>query len=474
MLINRKKFIFLFLFIVFLFGNCKNQSPPDWDLCRQHTSSNSSESTLSSSDHLVVYLDTSASMSGYVSEKNKSSFSIAADKETIFSKTLLELRTLVSSLNPQPAISLREVSSEIGSPISDDLSISRAAFTRNLYSGKETNLAGAIDLFTRPLDAAKNPPRFHILITDGVQSSKEQNTGTACDRGSDWRCINIKVKQLLDKGWNGSILGIKSEFQGIVYSEINGQKLPYNSGSSIDKFRPFYLYIFSPDKAEVEKVIDGLKSRLTQLAQENKIEAGKLFREYPLSQNLTENKISAVATTAKEDSGFLQVRQEDESKTEFDILVDTKTESAGEKNFTIKINIPWNKHATDMGNPKDIFNLIQWNLVKIPLEENEKHRYPELKKIGEALLTENQVEIRFSARWQDGIGPRDWRMYHLVGSINPQTMPPWVKSWSTKDDTNTENSSRTLNLESSFANLWDNAAVRKYKIAEVCLRVGDK
>jgi hypothetical protein len=468
------KYLLLLLLICLGFNGCGGSpDPPAWDTCVK-TKPASKETNFPASNHLVVYLDTSASMSGYIAGREASSFALAPDKETIYTKTLLELRTIVTSLSPQPTVLLREVSSGISQPSSDDLNISRAAFSKNIYAGKETNLAEAIKTFTQPLDAStdNNPPGFHILVTDGVQSTDSQKGSVACNSGSDWRCVKSRVKELLDNGWSGSILGIKSEYQGYIFPEISKGKFLYDSGKNIDNFRPFYLYILSPNQAEVEKIISSLKKRLNQIAEENNISKEQLFHEYPLLPQLAESNLVASADTPPD--SLLQVLQDDENRAQFTVRVDTSTESKGYKPFSIKIKLPWTGHALDMGTPQEIFKLIKWELIQVPTAENNSHRYPEIKKESESLLNENEVEIKFTTGWQKDIGLKDWRMYRLVGTLNTEAMPPWITKWSTRDDSRQASGNKTLNLESSFANLWDNKVLRDYAIAEVCFRVGDK
>ena len=138
-------------------------------------------------DNLVVYLDTSASMAGYVSPNGKTAFAATPDG-TIFSKTLLELRNVITSLSPQPQVVVRKVDAEVSAPSFSDLDLSKASLDRSFYNGRETNLAGAIKSFAETLDKNaddKSPPRFHILVTDGVQSADKNNAALNCAQGSD-------------------------------------------------------------------------------------------------------------------------------------------------------------------------------------------------------------------------------------------------------------------------------------------------
>ena len=184
------------------------------------------------------------------------------------------------------------------------MDLSQAAVNRSLYAGKETNLAGAIKTFSEPLDQnaeVKSPPRFHILVTDSVQSSDKNNASAGCAQGSDSFCVKKQLLELVNNGWGGAILGMKSEFDGNVYSEIAHKAVPYSSGKDANKFRPFYLYIFSPDRAALDKLVDSLRQRLTPLGREDTL------REYALTSDYA----NGAAT--------IEIRQDDKTKDLLDV-----------------------------------------------------------------------------------------------------------------------------------------------------------
>lgn len=111
-----------------LFGCPPNGNyPPPWDLCQPVKKTAATSEPVPVTDHLVVYLDTSASMAGYVSPNGKTIFAAAPDGNTIFSKTLLELRNVVTTLSPQPQVAVRTVDTNISAPSFSDLQLSKAA-----------------------------------------------------------------------------------------------------------------------------------------------------------------------------------------------------------------------------------------------------------------------------------------------------------------------------------------------------------
>ena len=93
-------------------------------------------------NELVVYLDTSASMAGYVTR----------DGQSIFGKTLRELRFATGTFaNSDARVLVRRIASDIG-PALADMELTSASQDQNIYRGGETNLAGAIRSFRSSYD----------------------------------------------------------------------------------------------------------------------------------------------------------------------------------------------------------------------------------------------------------------------------------------------------------------------------------
>ena len=241
--------VLVFLSISLLTG-CSNSAadPPSWKICEDiQTKQTTVKSDVATTDHLVVYLDTSASMAGYVSPDGAARFAIAPDERTIYSKTLLELRNVVTLLSPQPQVVVRRVDVGVSEELMPDSKLSEAALTRGFFNGSQTDLAGAVRKFSEPLvksEENKDPPRFHILVTDGVQSTTKQSVEPNCDKGSDSFCVKKELLKLLNNGWSGTIIGLRGEFQGNVYSEISKRPVPFSSKKTRHSFARFF-YIFS-------------------------------------------------------------------------------------------------------------------------------------------------------------------------------------------------------------------------------------
>lgn len=455
--------------------------PPRWDLCQTASEPPVAEHVIPTTDQLVVYLDTSASMAGYVSPNGKSAFSVAPDGNTVFSNTLLELRNVVTTLSPQPKVVVRKVDTRVSTPSYSDLDLSEAAISRSIYTGKETNLAGAIKTFSERLaetgDAHGDgetaaPPRFHILVTDGVQSSDESKVGVECSKGSDSFCVKKQLLELINSGWGGAILGLRSEFQGNVYSEVAHTAVNYASGKTRVKFRPFYLYVFSPDRAALDGLVGALRQRLAPLMPDEGL------REYALTANYSAGPGSIEIAQEKQTKELLEVRQAKIKEGEMPritVKAGLDTASKGVQQFVLTMSPVWSSDARAAGSADEMSGMIKWELrSSFPEKEDAALRYPVFNLVKQE-MKDGKVELTFETGWDKAPGDTAWRMYHLIGRLDvDKPAPPWVSYWTTNLDTTVETANKTLNIESSLAGLWKNSAFEGHPIAEACIRVGEK
>lgn len=472
------KFVFsiiiISLTIVLISCGGGNSDPPRWDSCQStKKSAVVTNQPIPTTENLVVYLDTSASMAGYVSPNGKTVFAAAPDGNTVFSKTLLELRNVVTTLSPQPQVVIRRVDTNVSVPSFSDLDLSQASINRSFYVGKETNLAGAIKSFSEPLDpnSETKSPRFHILVTDGVQSSDRNNTSLNCAQGSDSFCVKKQLLELVNNGWGGAVLGLRGEFQGDVYSEVANKVVPFSSGKDANKFRPFYLYIFSPDRAALDKLVDSLRQRLAPLGREDAL------REYALTTDYTNGAATVEVQQDDKTKNLLEVTKETNEDCANSCVVvktDLDTETEGEQQFVLSVKPAWTNHALAAGSPDELAQLIKWELNLLDTEkESNEFRYPNFDRVKQE-INNGSVELTFKTSWARDNGSTAWRMYHLVGKLDTgKNSPPWVAAWTTNLDTTVDAANKTLNIESSLANLWRNSALENYPVAEVCLRVGE-
>ena len=419
------------------------------------------------------------------SPDGKNKFALAKDDLTIFSHALLELRQVVTTISPNINVVTRKVDTNVGPPSSNDLELSQAALNRTTFNGEETDLAGAINTFATPLlnaseenQTADAPlPRFHILVTDGAQSTQQQRTDTSCTKGSDYVCVKRQILALLEKGWGGTVIGIKSEFGGKVYSEIQkGLSIQYTSTTNkAETYRPFYLYIFSPDRAGLEKLVTNFKERIRPFLASN-----DSLREFPLS-SLYANGMAKVEIKlegkAKDYVESTIYKSKDEEQVRVELLVDlnTQRQNIGMQTVPLKVTIPWSSQATDTGTETELLKLLKWELIEVNDEKKSKkenHRFPELKLVKTEVNEQGQVEI--SVGWSPQTGTPDWKMYRLVGRLNAEkVVPVWVKHWSIQTDIKHEDAMKTLNLETSLTGLANNSLLKEQIVAEFCIRVGE-
>lgn len=475
---------------------CGWPSPPNWkDIVV--TPEAVSENVLETTDHLVIYLDVSSSMAGYVSPDGAKSFGSAPDGQTVFSHTLQELRNIITSLNTPVSVVFRQVHSSVSEPSFNDLELNDASINRGIYGGGETNIAGAISLFSKPVTGSQShnsvsgalkevredkpapAARFHVLITDGVQSTRGRQEDTSCASGSDYVCVKNAIFNLLKSGWAGTILGIKSEFRGKIYSEVSkGHSIYYESRKQDPKTcRPFYLYIFSSSPSALDNLVESILKRLQPLLD------GDGIREYVLTSPYSEGFAAGEMTIPKESSEYLEKsKAKREEPVGLTLRVSLNTEKTGPMPFTISVNIPWSIHARGSGTPQELASLLRWELNPIYPKAGgsqggkQQARYPEVKILNTQVDSSGQVVFTASAQWPQSAGDPKWRAYRLEGrlDVKKQQAPPWVYQWSTNLDTTIEAANKTLNLETTLSNLWRNTALEKQVVAEVYLRVGPK
>lgn len=472
-----------FIFIIFFTG-CP-QRAPEWEKCVQACGrviaekfpNTSSDTPPNVTDNIVVYLDMSKSMRGFVAPREGKNFAASENGQTIYTKTLLELKNAAGLISPDYSVSLRRVTKQLSDPVFNALEISAGAIKRDeIYQGDDTDLALAVQSFTQHLKTSDpGPPRFHILVTDGVQSS------AGCTQNSDPRCLKEQILRLIGKkaaNWSTAIIGIRSEFDGLVYSEVlPGRSFDYQSGKLLPGFRPFYLYVFSADQDELNKFVDSLKENLLKL-KPGDVKDEDFLREFPVTDNYTRylnGNVTATSTT--DEAGSLLTLTPDKAPDEnpaFTIKVSTDTEESGAAKFAVTADLPWRQNTHLMGTKQELSEIITWELVncsEIPAES----RYPFIRKLTDAeYKVDGKVTLHLETGWVKDVGTRGWRTSVIIGRINTDKMAPkWVGEWSTQTDTNPRDASKTLNLIESLGNLWRNGAIQNQVVAKIYLRTGE-
>ena len=474
------------LAVSLLLSACAQAPPAFSELMKDDPIANPQpDSTLTNTTNdLVVYLDTSRSMAGYLTQDNLT--------PSVFSRTLQELRNVSTMLSPPLNVRVRRISSAVSDPLNDTF-LSEAAITQRIFNGSETNLTAAIDTFDLPVEleasesagsslnqkiadqdptvaqAAKPPARFHILVTDGVQSSRQSKDAT-CAAASDQICVRKKILGLLKNRWSAYVIGLRSEFKGNLYSEISRSAIPYAT-TDTESYRPFYLYLFSPDSEALDRLVSILSRRLRPLLP-------------------SDDGLRLVALTSKYSEGFgsaeLQIEPENSivsvAPTEIDpfratLKVSLEDEKGTPKQFSILARVNWTETIKDSGTPRELASIVKWDLVSVyPAKADAGAlRLPQLKLIATEPQSNGDMRLRLTASWPKANGRPSWRGYRLEGRLSlAQQTPAWVKQWSTDTDTTFDTGNRTLYLESALLGLWHNEEIENQVVSEMYLRVGAK
>lgn len=476
----------MLLSLLLLATTACSDRPPDWKVIERqnHSTPPPAAPSIETTNELVVYLDTSASMAGYVTK----------DGQSIFGKTLRELRFATGTFASSDAkVLVRRIASDIG-PALADMELTSASQDQNIYRGGETNLAGAIQSFRTPTTSASSTPaqtgrakasvsdspetepipRFHILVTDGVQSTRQGSATRDCATGSDQFCVRQKIGELLQAKWGGCILGLRADFHGKVYSEVNRSAIPYETHTNDPtSFRPFYLYVFSPDPQALDSLVASLKQRLRGL-----VPKSEPIRELNLSFPYTTGPAEFEAFVAKDARGFVE-RSKDRSgpPAKLTLRVAVDTEKSGAKPFAMVAKLPWSDHALDTANEAELAQLLTWKVEDVfpPPAETAGKRFPHVKIVQTHVDSPGQITIDATAGFNSGTGEPSWRVCRIQARLNlNQISPSWIKEWSVDLDTTREVGNRTFNLETALLGLWSASTTKDHVVAEAYLRIGPK
>jgi hypothetical protein len=456
---------------------CGRIDPVEWDVAGVSATPTPTPTPVNTSPNLVVYLDTSASMAGYVSQSG----------QNVFGSTLRALRDTVTSFKNPLDVAVRDVDISVKQPDPDGaLALQKASINPKIYGGGETDLAGAIGEFggarqkAAPAGDSEAAPedsplaRIHILVTDGVQSKKSQAGN--CLKGSDPTCVREKIINLLKAGWGAYVIGLRSQFHGTIYSEVSGAKIPYNSNDNrVQTFRPFYLYVFSPDRASLDEFVGVLRERLRAVAPKDTLRALALTSPY------SEAGVKAETVIPKESEESVELSEPEESPARLTFGVDPNVADSSPLSLTVAVDVPWSKNVLDSGSKQELSNALFWDVVQVyPAGEaaGGGKRYPVVKvksPSGVAPDEKGRLPVQLSVGWPRSTESPAWGIYRLRGRLDfgeDRDPLPWIRQWSTDLDTTADRGDRTLNLESILTSLLRNPVLEQQPVAEVYLRVG--
>jgi hypothetical protein len=485
----------MILLVVACASSCGREDPPDWEKIDMTSTATSTPAPPQTTDDLIVYLDTSGSMAGYATK----------DGQNVFGRTLRAVRDIATSFKQPVRVSVRYVAATVGNPDPDGaLALQKASINPGIYNGGETDLAGAINSFkprselpatqmsltgsanseATPVDTSQPgfppPARFHILITDGVQSTRGQNTKLACLKGSDATCVREKIINLIKQGWGGYVIGLRSQFHGKVYSETGGGSFVYDTPEgNWKRYRPFYLYIFSPDPAALDEFVDALRERVRPVTQ------GEWLRVLALTSPYVTEAAKAELTVPKESEDAVESSGEQgENPARFTIEVNRDKDEATPAPFTVAVIVPWSKQVQDSAPPKELVKLLRWAVEPIypqkdAVDSGSLRRYPTVKVANsgstQTLDTQGRVPVQLTVGWPRSTAKPSWGVYRLQAKLDlsmEHDPLPWIRQWSTDLDNSAEYADRTLDLETVLISLWRNPVLEQQKVTTVYLRIG--
>jgi hypothetical protein len=286
--------------------------------------------------------------------------------------------------------------------------------------------------------------------------------------------VRQKIGELLAANWGGCVLGIRADFHGKVYSEVNHSAIPYETRpNDPTTFRPFYLYIFSPDAHALDSLVNSLKDRLRPLLPQS-----EPLRELNLSFPYTNGSAEFDAVIPKETKAFIErTRERSGPPSRLTVRVDVDTEKSGAKPFSIVAKLQWSNHAVDTATEAELAQLLSWKVEPIypPEAERNRKRFPELKILGTHVDAPGQITIEGTVGFPAGTEKPSWCGYDLQGRLNlNQASPSWIKGWSIDLDTTREAGNRTFNLETALLGLWNSSMAKNQVVAEAYLRIGPK
>ncbi|HEX8620225.1 MAG TPA: hypothetical protein VF911_21780 [Thermoanaerobaculia bacterium] len=319
---------------------------------------------------------------------------------------------------------------------------------------------------------------IHVLVTDGVQSTGQSSSGggTNCDTGADQACVRNALTRWLSSGWSGSLIGLRSEFRGTIFSEVNRDNPGrprahrYESTPGVSAtFRPFYLYVLSPDAAALEEFIRIFKRRLRGEAPTT------VLRELPLHGRYTTS-AAATLTSMRTGSQIISVERGTAAAPERVTIRfeqrDAHETIAGPVTFGIRPR--WSANALDMASPRELARLLTWEVVPLDVPSGKsKGRLPELRILFTTARDDGSIDVQVTPVWPAGTRKKVWAFYAVRArmSLNEDT-PGWIREWSTNLDDSPEYGNRTLFLENAALGIWRRRDREPEVVAQILVRLG--
>ena len=458
--------------------------PPDWpvDLASGPKLNDQTQPVIAAND-LIFYIDGSQSMKGYLRSQVPARGSAAQNSgSTIYSRTLEGIHDVATRLQ-STNVHVRRVDSQVGR-LEDGLILEKAVSSQEFYSGSSTNLEAAIEEFAKPLSAKTvgpagsetpaPPALFHILVTDGVQS----------DRGGvDPTRFKESLKHLLESGWAGYVLGVRSQFAGSIWSEKRqGTRIEWESGDDTTRFRPFYVFVFSPDPVRLTAFAGELRTAVEQVAKAaGGGDAASLVREIHLGGEFVRGQARGGLEVGAASSKLLQAAPSEQDPVRLTLRVDESSDRYGPQELTVSFDgVEWTRYAQDCLIGEDIGALVEMTLTPVLLQDGaDRYAHPVLSFSGPPGVETDSLSLKMKVDWPASGEEKRWGIYRIEVRVTNKTLqsrpvPGWVVQWSTDDDglSSIDHCTKTYKLARALDVVWSSAKPDSRTLATAYLRVG--
>lgn len=394
-----------------------------------------------------IYIDGSESMKGFILD----------GKDSIYSKVLRSISTTFFNLAPLNSYKFGQRIIPLGS---GDL-WSRAN-QKEFYGEPETYLSDIIlTAISKPRD------RMSLIVTDGVQSKDKEGYNLS-------RVVDAIAKGI-GGGWYVEIIGIKSEFNGMVYSEYKPGIKFYYKGE-----RPFYIYVIANSSEALESCNKTLKSGLLGNLNLMIFNPTKgLVDNFSVEYNIAGSEYVTIITGSRVErkqkpAGTPEVmanRFEEPLSIWEDVWEDTP----------YPITLLWYNRVLDKSSVNFSNNLIL--IPPIDFAPRISAKYYDVSKskwisINERILylygkSYNKKYKKYQLDWRFKIPQKDgWYLFKIefYPVLSEVPLPQWVINWSTDVDIEAKYADKTLFL-ADLVNLLINRIGLKQRIGEFYLGI---
>lgn len=417
----------LVFFIFFLFSiiGCGGKSPNSDSILSSFP--HDTVFTESKTYHLNLYLDDSESMRGFVSDPKSTYCELTAN----IIQRVAETPIVTSDIYTIHTLDKKLFSSKT---ISD----------ANLYRAPSTPLDKTLQHILQTIRQNHDKELISIIVSDFVLSN---------DR--DISNFTMQLRELAKISPEFFLVGVKSSFDGWYFTEY-----PQVGKYKVDKgTRPFYFFVNTKTKKTLQMVKDKLLPhhssytfspsqhlvKVDSIQFEHSKEWGK--RKEVEFKPATYRNLASIFT-------FLRKKSEESRTTRFKIKVSPQDTTLHFTNSFFRFE----KEMVALDQKHKIIKKAQPNLNQIHVEVSPEKTVPK--------------GAWYVAKFTDLPASKDyWSVYRFRGFQNDIKVPTWIEEWSTDDDSNIKDVSKTLFLK-RFCNVLIANITEQIPIVDlyVCLK----